>query len=127
MEEEEKLLIRNQKQQQRPWWWHHLPTDPIMQQHEQAVVRQQLDLLIKALDARCLIRHGDLGEAGAIKVGSVVDPGLGQRRLGSAGGAGGRGGQQGGEPPGIGESSGVHHLPHGFSSVVFRLKVFSKL
>lgn len=98
-----------------------------MEQHEQAVVRQQLDLLLKALDAICLVSDGDLGEAGAIEVGSVVDPGLGQCRPGPAGGAGGGGGQQGGGPAGDGESSGDHHLPHGFSSVVFRLKVFSKL
>lgn len=120
MKEEEELLIRNRKQQGHP-------TDPIMQQHEQPVVRPQLDLLLKALHASCLVCDGDLGEAGAIEVGSVVDPGLGQRRLGPAGAAGGRGGQQGGEPPGDDESFGVHHLPHGFSSVVFRLNVFSKL
>lgn len=101
-----------------------------MQQHEQAVVRQQLDLLLEALDVGRL-RDGDLGEAGAVEVGGVVDPSLGQRWLGPAGGGGrgAEGGQQDGEPSGGGggERSGVPDLPHGFSSVVFRLKVFSKL
>lgn len=58
-----------------------------MQQHEQAVVRQQLDLLLEALDVGRLC-DGDLGEAGAVEVGGVVDPSLGQRWLGPAGGAG---------------------------------------
>lgn len=59
-------------------------------------MRHQLHLLLKSLDTGGLLRDGDLSEAGAVEVGGIVDPGLGQRGLGPAAAAGGEAGVGGG-------------------------------
>lgn len=92
-------------------------------------MRQEFNFLFKALHASRFLSKVDLSEAGTIEIGCVVDPGLSQSRFGP--------GFDDSWPKVIsvfirkhshaGRTQSDTDLPQGFSSVVFKEKILSKL
>lgn len=92
-------------------------------------MRQQFDFLFKALHSSRFLREGDLGEAGTIEIGCIVDPGLCQSRFGPVFDDGTRGQFTLQKETFFtrGRREVDTDLPQGFSSVVFNWKILSKL